>query len=90
MELVTRMRTVKKMMMKKRKQSRCQVEVANRLAEVKARARRRLQNNNADDPTARRLRPGLRECQMVVPDSPSLKHPVAVILMERALAKVNL
>ena len=68
------------------------MEVANRLAEVKARARRRLRNNNANKPTARRLRPGARESRKVVPDSPSLKHPVVrtVILMERALAKAKL
>ena len=70
------------------------MEVANRLrlTEVKARARRRLRNNNANKPTARRLRPGVRECRKVAPDSPSLKHPVVrtVILMERALAKANL
>ena len=61
-----------------------------RLTEVETEARRRLRNNNANKPTARRLRPGLRECQMVVPDIPSLRHPVAVILMGRALATAKL
>ena len=64
--------------------------MANRLAEVKAGARRRLLRDNAGNPTARRLRPGLRECRMVVQDVQSLRHPVAVILMGRALAKAEL
>ena len=64
--------------------------MANRLTEVKAGARRRLPRDNTGNPTARRLRPGMTECMMVIRDIQGLRHPVAVILMERALTKAEL